>query len=57
MGIDSNNMDYNQFSDLAHQIIKPLSDIVGMVRTLSYSCIKDERQRIDSLMIVGNGEK
>ncbi len=50
-------MDYNQFSELVQRITKPLSDIVGMVRTLSYSCIKDERQRIDSLMIAGNGEK
>lgn len=57
MGIDSNNMDYNQFLELAQRITKPLSDIVEMVRTLSYSCIKDERQRIDSILNGGNDVK
>ena len=50
MDIDSNNMDYNQFSELAHQLIKPLSDILEAVRTLSQSYIKEERQRIDSII-------
>lgn len=51
MGIDSKNMDYNQFSELAHQIIKPLSGIIESVKTLSQSCIKEERQRVESLLL------
>lgn len=50
MCIDSKDMDYNQFSELACQIIKPLSTIFEAVITLSDSCIKEERQRIGSIM-------
>lgn len=57
MDIDSNNMNYNQFSELAHQLIKPLSGILDAVRTLSQNCIKEERQRIDSIMNGGDYEK
>ena len=57
MDIDSNNMNYNQFSELAHQLIKPLSGILEAIRTLSQSCIKEERQRIDSIMNGGDSEK
>lgn len=57
MDIDSNNMNYNQFSELAHQLIKPLSGILEAIRTLSQSCIKEERQRIDSIMNGGDNEK
>ena len=56
MDIDSNNMNYNQFSELAHQLIKPLSDILEAVRTLSQSYIKEERQRIDSIITDRNNE-
>ena len=57
MGIDSKNMDSNQYSELAHQLIKPLTDILEAFRTLSQSCIKEERQRIDSIMNGGDSEK
>ena len=57
MDIDSNNMNYNQFSELAHQLIKPLLGILEAIRTLSQSCIKEERQRIDSIMNGGDNEK
>lgn len=57
MGIDSKNMDSNQYSELAHQLIKPLTDILEAFRTLSQSCIKEERQRIDSIMNGGDNEK
>lgn len=57
MGIDSKNMDSNQYSELAHQLIKPLTDILEAFRTLSQSCIKEERQRIDSIMNCGDSEK
>lgn len=50
MEIDSEKIDYNQFSELAHQIIKPLPCIFEAVRTISQSCIKEERQRIDSIL-------
>lgn len=56
MDVDSNNMNYNQFSELAHQLIKPLSDILEAVRTLSQSYIKEERQRIDSIITDRNNE-
>ena len=49
-------MNYNQFSELAHQLIKPLSDILEAVRTLSQSYIKEERQRIDSIITDRNNE-
>ena len=57
MGIDSKNMDSNQYSELAHQLIKPLTDILEAFRTLSQSCIKEERQRIDSIMNGGDSGK
>ena len=50
MGINSPTIDYNQFSKLAHQIIKPLPDIYETIRELSKNCIKDERRRIDSIL-------
>ena len=48
MCIDSKNMDYSKFSELTCQIIKPLSNIFETVKTLSHTCIKEERLRIDS---------
>ena len=57
MGINSPTIDYNQFSELAHQITKPLPDIFETVRELSKNCIKDERQRIDSILNDINDEK
>lgn len=50
IGIDPKKIDYNQFSELAHQIIIPLSGIFETVRTLCQSYIKDERKRIDSIL-------
>lgn len=50
MGINSQTIDYNQFSELAHQITQPLPSIFETIRELSKNCIKDERQRIDSLL-------
>lgn len=57
MGINSPKIDYNQFSELAHQIIKPLPDIFETIRELSKNCIKYERQRIDSFLNDSNNEK
>lgn len=50
MGINSATIDYKQFSKMAHQIVKPLPDIFETIRKISKNCIKDERQRIDSLL-------
>ena len=47
MKIDSKSFSYDQFSELAHQIIKPLPNIFEAIRELSIRCIKDERQRIN----------
>ena len=50
MDINSATIDDNLFSEIAHQIIKPLPDIFEKIRELSKNCIMDERQRIDSLL-------
>lgn len=49
-GIDTKSMDYNQFSELAQQTIKPLKEINERIRELSLSFIKDERDLIDTLL-------
>lgn len=57
MGINSASIDYNQFSELAHQIVKPLPAIFETIRELSKNCIKEERQRIASILNDDNNEK
>lgn len=46
-GIDPKLFDYNQFSELANQLIEPLPNIFESIRSLCNRCIKDEKQRID----------
>ena len=47
MGINPKSFEYNQFSEVVNQLIKPLPSMFESIRSLCNRCIKDEKQRID----------
>jgi hypothetical protein len=50
MKIDPKSFNYNQFSELASQLIEPLPNIFETIRDICKRCIIEERQRIESIL-------
>lgn len=49
-GVNPQSLGYNEFAEIAHQLIKPLPSIFEEARVLSLDWIKEESERINSLL-------